>query len=105
MLSEKCYQAKLIKELRERFPGCVVIKNDPKYMQGMPDLTVLYGTCWGMLEAKTHRDASRQPNQDYYLELFDSMSFAKLIYPEIHEEVLDELQQRFDELARNTCFP
>ena len=49
MLENK-FQANLIKELKERFPGCIVMKNDPTYIQGIPDLLVLHKDKWASLE-------------------------------------------------------
>lgn len=77
------------------FPGCVVLKNDPNYLQGIPDLVIFYYNRWAMLEVKKSFNASHQPNQDYYIDKLDGMSFARFIYPENKEEVLDELQVAF----------
>lgn len=85
------------------FPGCIVLKNDPNYLQGIPDLVIFYGPRWAMLEVKKSRTASHQPNQDYYVHRTDEMSFARFIYPENKEEVLDELQRSF-ESERCPCF-
>lgn len=94
MLESK-FQAILIKDLKLLFVGCVVLKNDANYIQGFPDLIVLYKNRWAVLECKKDRSESYQPNQEYYLELLDGMSFARTIYPENKEEVLSELQQAF----------
>lgn len=88
---EKKFQLKLIKELKRRFPECVIIKTDPGDIQGISDLLILWGPRWAMLEVKRSANASHRPNQDYYVELFDTMSFDRFIYPENKEEVLDEL--------------
>ena len=50
MKKENEFQASLIKEIKERFPGAIVLKNDPNYIQGMPVLTVLHSDGWAMLE-------------------------------------------------------
>lgn len=92
---ERNFQADLIKEIKERFPGSIVLKNDPNYIQGFPDLTVFYEDHWALLETKRSKTASRRPNQDYYIEQGNKMSFARFISPENKEEVLDELQQTF----------
>lgn len=77
------------------FPGCIVLKNDPNYLQGIPDLIILWGPRWATLEVKKSANASHQPNQDYYVATMDDMSFSRFIYPENKEEVLHELQQSF----------
>ena len=90
---ERNYQAQLIRELRRMFPGCIVLKNDTDYLQGIPDLLILYGDRWAALEVKASGDAPVQPNQEYYIIEMGLMSFAAFIYPEIEEEVLYALRQ------------
>lgn len=92
---ERDFQAKLIRELKDRFDGCMVMKLDSSYIQGIPDLLVLYRDKWAVLEVKRSRNAKHRPNQDHYVKYMDGMSFSRFIYPENEEEVLDELQQAF----------
>lgn len=92
---ENEFQANLIKEIKARFPGAVVLKNDANYIQGIPDLSVFYGSHWAMLECKRSDSASKRPNQDYYIDKLGSMSFASFISPENKEEVLNELERSF----------
>lgn len=94
-MKENKFQANLINELKEMFPGCIVLKNDSAYLQGIPDLSIYYGPKWAMLECKKSKHESHRPNQDYYIERANEMSFARFIYPENKEEVLSELQQAF----------
>lgn len=94
-MKESEFQSELIKELKREFPGCMVLKNDPNYIQGIPDLIILYKDKWAVLECKKEENAPHQPNQDYYISLMNGMSFAKFIYPENKEEILDELQRSF----------
>lgn len=75
------------------FPGCIVMKNDSSYIQGIPDLTILYNNKWAVLECKKSENAKRQPNQQHYISKMNKMSFAAFICPENEEEVLNELQQ------------
>ena len=90
---ERDFQAKLIKELKVMFKGCIIVKNDPNYIQGIPDLLILYNDRWAALEVKKSATAHHQPNQEYYVDLMNEMSFAAFIYPENKEEILYELQQ------------
>lgn len=95
MTKESAFQAKLIFKLKQRFPGCIVLKNDANYIQGFPDLTVLYKNKWALLECKRSDEAHRQPNQEYYIEQGKQMSFAAFISPENEEDILRDLQQAF----------
>lgn len=90
-MRENQFQSKLIKRIKKELPGSMVLKNDPTYLQGVPDLIVLYGSKWGMLECKRSATASHQPNQDYYVDKLGAMSFASFICPENEKEVLDGL--------------
>jgi hypothetical protein len=94
-MRESEYQAELIKRLEERFPGCVILKNDSAYQQGILDLTLLYGESWACLEVKRHKDAVLQPNQEFFVRKLSDMSYAAIIYPENEEEVLVALEQAF----------
>jgi hypothetical protein len=94
MLESK-FQAKLIEELESIFEGCIILKNDANYIQGFPDLLILYNNTWAALECKQKAESRYQPNQEYYLEVLDKMSYASVIWPEIKEEVLNELQHAF----------
>jgi hypothetical protein len=92
---ESDFQAKLIRELKQMFPGCIITKNDPNYIQGFPDLIILYNDKWATLECKRNSRAKKQPNQNYYVGRMNEMSFSRFICPENKEEVLHELQQAF----------
>ena len=92
---EKHFQAGLIERLRLMFKGCLILKLDPDYIQGIPDLLILWRNKWATLECKRHVDSPRQPNQEYYVNRMKAMSFSAFISPENEEEVLHELQQSF----------
>lgn len=89
---ESRFQAELIEELKDLFPGCVVLKNDPNYIQGFPDLLILHKDRWAALEVKASRSARHQPNQNWYIDLLDNLAYAAFIYPENKVEILDALQ-------------
>ena len=95
MKRENAFQAGLIDELKETFSGCIVLKNDSSYMQGIPDLAVFYGDKWAMLECKKNAEASHQPNQDHYISVANAMGYAAFIYPENKNKVMEELKQHF----------
>lgn len=92
---ESQFQKELMDEIKKRYPGCVVLKNDSGYIQGFPDWTILYKDKWAVLEAKREKNAAKQPNQDYYVEQLDGMSFSRFVYPENKDEVLRELHEIF----------
>lgn len=94
-MTENAYQAKLTKKIKRIFPGCVLLKNDASYQQGILDWTILYGDRWASLEVKISASAPLQPNQEFFLRKLDDMSFAAVIFPENEAEVLGALQQAF----------
>ncbi len=96
MLENK-FQANLIREIKKEFPGCMVLKNDSSYLQGVPDLSIFYKHHWAMLEVKKGKNAKRQPNQEYYVDKLNDMSYATFIYPENKNQVMDELKRRFND--------
>lgn len=93
---ESKFQKSLIKHIQDIFPDCIVVKNDPNYIQGIPDLLVLYKDKWAALECKRNCNSSHRPNQDYYVNRMDGMSFAAFIYPENEEFVLNRLRRYFE---------
>lgn len=95
MLENK-FKTRLSKTIKQLFPGALVLHMDPTEIQGIPDLLVLYKNKWAALEGKKSSKASVRPNQKYYVDLMNNMSFARFIYPENEKEVLDELQQTFN---------
>ena len=103
MLENK-FKTNLIKEIKERLPGCIVLHLDPNEKQGIPDLLVLYNDKWAALEGKKSANATHRPNQDYYVDLMNEMSFAAFVCPENRKEILDELQFALKS-NRRACIP
>lgn len=99
-MRERDYQARLIRILKKELPGIIILKNDPNYRQGVPDLLLLYKNQWAALEVKVSSTSRVRPNQKYYVDLMHEMSFASFIYPENEDEVLNALQRTF-RTARN----
>lgn len=95
MKRENKYQSGLIDRIKDRFPGCMVLKNDANYIQGIPDLLVLHEDNWAALECKRETKSSRRPNQSFYIKKMDKMSFGRIISPDNEQEVLDEMEQTF----------
>jgi len=95
MIKESAFQKQVIDEILSRFPGAMVLKNDPGYIQGIPDLTVFYGRHWATLECKRSKDEAHQPNQDYYVERMNGMSYSAFICPENRDEVMNGLAALF----------
>lgn len=93
---ESKFQKSVIDELKKRFPGCMVLKNDANYIQGIPDIIVLWKKRWATLECKKDGKSSFRPNQDHYVKRMSNMSFSSFIFPENCQEVLDELQHFFE---------
>lgn len=92
---ESEFQKDLMDEIKSIFPGCIVLKNDCNYIQGIPDWTIFYKNKWAVLEAKRSENESHRPNQDYYINLMNNMSFARFVYPENRNEVISDLKRYF----------
>lgn len=99
-MAENRYKRHIAQRLQREFPGCMIVKTDTGDQQGLPDRIVLYGNRWVALEAKDSIDAKIQPNQPYYVELMNEMSFAAFIYPENEEDIFRELHLAFAEPRR-----
>lgn len=91
-MRESVYQAKLITKIEALLPGCFIMKSDSQDNQGIPDLLILFNDRWAMLEVKISSRAAEQPNQAYFVDRFNEMSFASFINPDNEEEVLRDLQ-------------
>lgn len=90
---ESGFQDKLRDEIKALFPGCMIFKMDQ--IQGIPDLLILFNKKWASLENKKSVTAKRQPNQEYYVDLMNKMSFSRFVCPENKDEVLNELAKFF----------
>jgi hypothetical protein len=93
---ESKFQKELIDEIKERYPGCIALKNDSSYIQGFPDWTIFYKDKWAILEVKRARGAHKQPNQEYYVNKLNDMSFSRFVFPENKDEVLNDLDKLFN---------
>jgi len=92
---ENDFQSSIIKELKAEFPDCMVLKLDSGYIQGIPDLLVLYRDKWAVLECKRSENSPHRPNQDFYIERLDGMGFASFIFPENKDRVTAQLTRYF----------
>lgn len=92
---ESEFSFELKEELKHRFPGCFIIRLDPQQFQGIPDLLILWRNCWAILETKRGLKSVRQPNQEYYVGMFDEMSFSDFVHPLNYREVLDDMERAF----------
>jgi hypothetical protein len=92
---EREFQRKFLDDIQIAIPGCVLLKNDSSYIQGIPDWILLWEDKWAMFEIKARPNANIQPNQEYYIDLFNRMGFARFVYPENAKEVIYEVQSAF----------
>lgn len=95
---EKDFQPKLIRAIKDRFPGCTVMKTDPRQIQGIPDLLVLYKSHYGFLETKAWTSSKKRPNQDLRVKEYNKQSFAAFVNPTNMEDVLDDMERSFKRL-------
>lgn len=101
---ESKFQAALIKRIIEMYPEAIVLKNDPNYRQGIPDLVVLYRDKYAILECKRDEKSPHRPNQLYYIKMFSRYTVSSFVYPQNLEEIINAIQKLFD-TARTTCIP
>lgn len=101
---ESKFKTDLIAEIERLYPGAIVLKTDANQIQGIPDQIILYDDRWAAFEAKRSQFATHRPNQDYYIDLFNKMSYAAFVYPQNKEVFLNELQQALRP-NRRTRFP
>lgn len=99
MALESAFERRLVRELQDRYPGAVVLKNNPNYIQGFPDRLLLVEDFWAAFDAKRERGSNRQPNQAYYIDKLDRMSFGMFVYPENEVEFLTRLDQAIERRA------
>lgn len=93
MVREAEFQAKVIHAIRQRLPDAIILKNDPNYLQGVPDLTIFNGPYWAWLDIKISENSNAQPNQTFYINLANEMqAYGAFIHPGNFGEVMHELQ-------------
>lgn len=97
---EREYQPGLIKRIERLFKqeGETAYVRKVDFQQGWPDLLILAPDFWALLEVKKREpryEDDWEPNQEWWIEEFDGMSFSACIYPENEQEVLHALQQAF----------
>ena len=78
MLENK-FKTKLVKEIKQRFVGSEVFHLNPVERQGAPDLLILYRNRWASLEGKQDEKSSHRPNQNYYVDKYNSTSLMSLV--------------------------
>ena len=90
MKAETKFQKDVKDAIWEKFPDAIILKQNNS-LQGIPDLFIFHSNKWAALECKDSEDAVHQPNQDYYVDKLNEMSYASFIFPENKEEVLNEV--------------
>lgn len=94
-MKEGEYQNQLCEKIRKRIPGALIMKTDPTFIQGIPDLLIVKDKRWAALEVKKSEKASHRPNQDFYVNKMNNWSYAAVIFPENEKEIIDELERTF----------
>lgn len=94
-MKESYFQSKVKRNIQRLLPGSIVFKTPANFIQGFPDLLILYKKHWAALECKISEKASHRPNQDFWVKKLNEMSFASFIFPENERKVLNDLQQAF----------
>lgn len=93
---ESAFEADLYHDVTESIlPGSYMFKLDSSQRQGIPDRLILWRDRWAVLEVKRSANSPFRPNQEWYIDQFNRMSYASVIYPENKEAVLNDLQRAF----------
>ena len=96
---EKDFQPKLIRAIKDRFPGCTVMKTDPRQIQGIPDLLVLYKNHWALLETKAWSSSKKRPNQELRVGEYNKLSFSAFVNPTNMEDILNDMERSFQRFS------
>lgn len=103
MKKENKIQSDIVSELKELFPDSIILKNDPNYKQGIPDLVLLDREGWALLEVKRDANASHRPNQNYYVNKANELGqYGSFIYPQNKTEVYNGIQETFTSKRRRS---
>lgn len=103
---EREYQPGLIERIESLFEdrfGVTVYVRKIDIQQGWPDLLILAPGFWAMLEVKREEPTCAddfEPNQEWWIEEFDEMSFSACIYPDNEQDVLSGLSHAFSQTRR-----
>ena len=95
-MQESYFQTKVKRNIKKVLPGSIVLKIPGTILQGFPDLLILYKSRWAALECKISEKASKRPNQSFWVDKLNQMSFARFIFPENERTVLHDLQQALE---------
>lgn len=85
------FERKFCKKLRDLHPDVYVMKNDASLVQGFPDRVIYFHDKYAILEFKRSANASRRPNQDWYINNFAQYTYSSYVYPENAEQVFNDL--------------
>lgn len=94
-MKETFFERKLVEEIKDLYPGAIILKTDPSYINGFPDRLTLLGNTWFAFETKKGINSRHRPNQDYYISLLNNMSYARFVFPENREDFLNEILATF----------
>ncbi len=93
---ESEFKKRTIQRIKDRLPSLDLdFINTKPFNRSMPDTFVIGPWCWAALEFKRSEDADQQANQDYHIERLNRKGYARFVFPENVEEVLDDLEAVF----------
>ena len=91
---ESQFKRRVIQTIKDMLPEIDLdfIESDNR---SMPDTYILGPGIWAALEFKASDKAPRRPNQEWHINRLNAKGYARFVYPENLEEVLDELERLF----------
>lgn len=93
MTLEKDFQSKFLAKLRKLGCKCYKQQMNATTRAGTPDVIVLLGPVWIMLEFKKAKNSPKRPGQQKNIDWANEVSFGWFVYPENADEVYEQIKR------------
>lgn len=93
MTLEKDFQAKFLTKLRKLGCKCYKQQMNATTRAGTPDVIVLLGPVWIMLEFKKAKNSPKRPGQQRNIDWANEVSFGWFVDPSCADEVYEQIKR------------